>query len=46
MCPGGTGVSFPEHLVLGFVTSEAGEDRAGLAATETPRRPRGLRRVS
>jgi hypothetical protein len=32
--------------LLEFVTSEIGEDRAGLAAAETPRRPRGLRRVS
>ena len=34
------------HLARGFVTSEIGEDRDGLAAAETPRRPHGLRRVS
>jgi len=34
------------RAALGFATLEAREDRTGIAAPETPRRPRGLPKVS
>ncbi len=42
----GEGTSSYTHLSAGIVTPEVVADRSDIAASETPRRPRGLRRVS
>jgi hypothetical protein len=44
--PWGSRPSFYTHLNAGIATPEIVEDQRDIAAAETPRRPRGLRRLS